>query len=231
MAGLTVPYGVLELGLEELLKTVDREVYPEDEYPFGQWSYMNFYETNFEDASNFFDSDIRAICRLLRGKGNPEVYGKPAMITANVTKDGGWLGGMPKPDPKWREIPVENLVLDEEMFDEFASAMEKGSFWTADAWYSNHARNRAYSLNKWKNNGNLDMPVLFVHAKWDAVCATENTPKLCKNMREKCRNLKESVIEASHWVAEEKPMEVNAALARWLVEECPDYWPKSWEKF
>ena len=42
---------------------------------------------------------------------------------------------------------------------------------------------------------------------------------------------KETVVEASHWVAEEKPLEDNAAIARWLVEECPDYWPKGWNTF
>lgn len=47
-------------------------------------------------------------------------------------------------------------------------------------------------------------------------------------MRRKCSNLKEAKIDASHWVAEEKPAEVNAAIAKWLVEDVKSVWPKQW---
>lgn len=127
VAGLCVPYGVLELGLEELLKTVDRALYPEDAYPYGQWSYMNFYEEDFERATAWFEADIRAFLRLQRGKGDPASYGKPAR-TANVSRDGGWFGGIAKPKPEWRQIPIEKTVLDEETFEELATAMEKTGF-------------------------------------------------------------------------------------------------------
>jgi soluble epoxide hydrolase/lipid-phosphate phosphatase len=220
-AGMCVPYAMLEYGLAELIGTVDRDIYPEAEYPYGQWSYQKFYETDFEKAVAMFDSDIRAVTRVLRTKGDPDRVGKPA-ITANVVKDGGWFGGK-KPDPAWRDMPIEATVFeDEESFDELASAMEKTGFWGADAYYANHSRNRTYVLENRKNDGYLDMPVLFIHAAYDTVCETDN-PRVCERMRQYCRNLKEKTIDASHWVAEEKPMEVNAAIARWLVEECPDY--------
>ena len=188
---------------------------------------MNYYETNLDDASKFFDSDIRAVLRVLRTRGNPKGKGLPA-ATANVTADKGWFGGIEKPPAEWRDIPVENIVLEEEMFEELATAMEKTGFWSGDAWYANHKRNRAYTLEKRKNDGVLEMPVLFVHAKQDHIVETEANPKGCENMRRQCKNLKEAVVDASHWVAEEKPLEVNAAIARWLVEECPQVWPKSW---
>lgn len=44
---LAVPYGVLELGLVELMRYVNRDIYPEDRYPYGQWSYQAFYEQSF----------------------------------------------------------------------------------------------------------------------------------------------------------------------------------------
>jgi soluble epoxide hydrolase/lipid-phosphate phosphatase len=87
-AGLCVPYGALELGLEEALKTVDRDLYPEDKYPYGQWSYQVFYEQNFEKASAFFDSDIPAFLRASRLKGNPEAASKPAPLST-IVQDGG----------------------------------------------------------------------------------------------------------------------------------------------
>ena len=50
----------------------------------------------------------------------------------------------------------------EESYQEFVAAMEKTGFWPGDAWYSNHTANRAYTLEKRKNEGNIEFPVLFV---------------------------------------------------------------------
>lgn len=36
-AGLAVPSHVIEQGLEELMKFVNREIYPEDKFPWAQW--------------------------------------------------------------------------------------------------------------------------------------------------------------------------------------------------
>ena len=137
VAGLAVPYRTLELGLEELLKYVNRDIYPAEECPFGQWSYMNFYEESFEKATEWFEADIASFLRLGYRKGNPASYGKPAH-TATVTKDGGWAGGIPKPDPNWKEIPISKTVLDEEIYGELVNCMKKTGMWGADAWYYNH---------------------------------------------------------------------------------------------
>jgi hypothetical protein len=159
---MCVPYGIIELGLEELVKTVDRDIYPEDQYPYGQWSYQAYYEQSFEEASAFFDADIPALLRASRVRGQPS-SGKEVSPLAHVLKDGGWLGGGEKPDPKFRHIPLEMTVYEsEESFQEFVAAMEKTGFWPGDAWYSNHAANRKYTLEKRKNDGNIEFPVLFV---------------------------------------------------------------------
>jgi len=161
-AGMCIPYGIFELGLDEVIKTVDRDMYPENEFPYGQWSYQVFYERNFEQASNFFDADIPAFLRAARLKGTPGTEDKPASL-AYIVKDNGWMGGAEKPDAKYRHIPLEMTVYEsEESYQEFVAAMEKTGFWPGDAWYLNHAANRAYTLEKRKNDGNLEFPVLFV---------------------------------------------------------------------
>ena len=43
VANLCVPYYTLERGLEHTLTLVDRDLYPEDTYPAGQWDYMRYY--------------------------------------------------------------------------------------------------------------------------------------------------------------------------------------------
>ena len=62
---MTVPYRLIELGLEEILKHVNRDIYPIEKFPFGQWSYMNFYEESFEKATAWFDADKASFLRNL----------------------------------------------------------------------------------------------------------------------------------------------------------------------
>lgn len=138
-------------------------------------SYQNYYETNFEDHTAWFEADIAAFMRAGYSKASPSQYGQPALLTANVSKDGGWGGCKDRPDPSWRNIPIEHLAIDEEMYGELVAAMEKTGFWAADAWYANHKGNRAYAFEKWKNDGFLHMPVLFIGAKWDTICATSTS--------------------------------------------------------
>ncbi len=40
------------------------------------------------------------------------------------------------------------------------------------------------------------------------------------------RQLTEATIRAGHWLAQEKPVEVNAALVKWLANAVPDVWPQ-----
>ena len=57
VAFLSVPYRSVELGLDHLVTTVDRDVYPVDQYPYGQWDYMRFFEESYEKAVAWLDSD------------------------------------------------------------------------------------------------------------------------------------------------------------------------------
>jgi len=44
-------------------------------------------------------------------------------------------------------------------------------------------------------------------------------------MRQACRNLTEKTAASGHWMAQEEPVAVNAALARWLATQLPALWP------
>lgn len=230
VVNLAVPYRVLELGLEELIKYVNRERYPEKEFPYGQWSYQAFYEQDFEKATAWFDSDPAGILRVLYAKGNPSALHTPAR-TANVVKDGGWMGGIPRPPPK-EKIPAGASTLDHlpaEDVTELEQAMKKTTFFGADAYYMNHKANRKWVLeNSVDSNGVLNMPVLFIEAKYDNVCDTVDS-KITEPMTELCKNLSLASIDAGHWVALEKPEETNALITRWLLESLPEYWPNYWQ--
>jgi len=66
--------------------------------------------------------------------------------------------------------------------------------------------------------------VLFLHGAYDATCETLESG-LAAPMRAACADLTEVVVQSGHWMAQEQPVAVNAALARWLATKLPAAWP------
>ena len=79
------------------------------------------------------------------------------------------------------------------------AAREANGFFGPDSWYMNHRDNREYAATV-RNGGTLLMPVLFLHGEYDYRCQT---------------------VTSGHWMAQEKPVAVNAALAKWLAAQLP----------
>jgi pimeloyl-ACP methyl ester carboxylesterase len=48
--------------------------------------------------------------------------------------------------------------------------------------------------------------------------------RLAEPMRHDCTDLTEVVVNSGHWMAQEQPVAVNAALAKWLAKKLPEYW-------
>jgi pimeloyl-ACP methyl ester carboxylesterase len=67
------------------------------------------------------------------------------------------------------------------------------------------------------------MPVLFLHAAWDANCDTL-TSTLAEPMRAHCDLLDEVTLQCGHWMPEERPREVNAAIVGWLARRFGGLW-------
>jgi soluble epoxide hydrolase / lipid-phosphate phosphatase len=223
VVGLARPYHTLELGLEEVLPTINRDIFPQQDYPYGQYDYQVFFEKEYEKVTSWFELDPEGVLKAVYMKGKAEEVGKPG-ATATVTKAGGWFGGAPAPPPQLRAIPKEALCVDEDTFQEVLSSMTRTGFRGANAWYLNHQRNREYSLASSKNEGYLHMPVLFIGAAWDAI-SDVTVSSIADAQRRYCTNLTEKQLDAGHWVALERPSEVNALIARWLVESVPQIWP------
>lgn len=216
VASLCVPYLSAGHTLESLVALVDRSIYPEAEYPAGQWDYQFFYQENFDKARKDFESNIRNVVKALFRKGNPKAVGKPSR-TASVRKAGGWFGGGTCPD-----LPRDADVITEADLEAYTAALTRNGFFGPDAWYMNHRANGAYAKTA-RNGGKLSMPVLFLHGAYDTTCETM-TSRLPEPMRHDCTDLTEVVVQSGHWMAQEKPVAVNAALAKWLATKLPDYW-------
>ncbi|KAK5223356.1 hypothetical protein LTR47_010203 [Exophiala xenobiotica] len=225
VVNLCLPYRTLELGVDELLKYANRELYPEDEYPNAQWDYVKFCTdadgANFDKAVQFYESDIGNLMKALFRPHSPEGHGKRA-FTSTVSKDGGWFGGAEKPPP----TDLKDSLLDAEMLKELTEAFEKedGGFWAPTAYYLNDDANKVWAEDWSVNEGVVSVPTLFVEASQDHVVGSYNST-IREPMESFCRRHTNVSIEAGHWVALERPEQTNAAIARWILTAIPRAWP------
>jgi pimeloyl-ACP methyl ester carboxylesterase len=217
VANLCVPYQPDGFAVETVVPLADRTVYPADKFPVAQWDYQMFYRENFAVAEAGFERDVDATVRLLFRSGDPSGKGKPAR-TAFVRANGGYFGrGNSAPN-----LPRDAALLSEEDERRYAAALERNGFFGPCSWYMNWKANLAYA-GRAKANWRLEMPVLFLHAAYDYICETL-VSRLAEPMRAHCDNLTEATIPSGHWMAQEKPVEVNAALAKWLASQFPALW-------
>lgn len=219
VAALCVPYIPEGFAPETIIPLADRRIYPEATFPAAQWDYMLFYRENFAAACAGFEGDIRATVKLLFRAGSPEGRGQPA-ATAFPRANGGWFGpGQSAPD-----LPRDETVLTQEDENRYVAALTRNGFFGPDSWYMNGAANLAFA-DRARANWRLAMPVLFLHAAHDHVCETVDS-RLAEPMRANCDDLTEATVASGHWMAQEKPAEVNAALTKWLAARRPELWPK-----
>lgn len=217
VASLCVPYNPSGFAPENLIALVDRSTYPEEQFPAGQWDYMLFYRENFAAARAGFEANVRSTVKLLFRAGDPAGNGQPA-ATSNVRANGGWFGrGQSAPD-----LPRDERVLTREEENCYTAAFQRNGFFGPCSWYVNGEANVAYAARA-RANWNVDMPVLFLHAAYDYVAETLHS-RWAEPMRAHCPNLTEAIVESGHWMAQEKTVDVNAHLARWLATQFSQLW-------
>jgi pimeloyl-ACP methyl ester carboxylesterase len=217
VANLCVPYIPGGFAPENLIPLVDRSVYPESEFPTGQWEYQLFYEENFTKAGAAFEASVPDTVKALFRKGSSAGKGQPSR-TAFVRRDGGWFGGAGRAPA----LPRDADVLTEADLSCYVASLQRNGFFGPDSWYMNAARNLAYG-RKAPNGGRIAMPVLFLHGAYDYTCETIDS-RLAQPMRESCADLTEVVVASGHWMAQENPVAVNAALVRFLAAKLPSIW-------
>jgi pimeloyl-ACP methyl ester carboxylesterase len=210
VVSLCVPYVTEGFALPNLIPLVDRELYPVDRFPDGQWSYWRFYRERFDVATRDFEADVAATVALLYRAGTPRAVGRPAR-SAGVVANGGWFG----PAHRAPLVPRDGTLLTAEEFDLVVAGLTENGFRGPGAWYLNDEANIAYAAQA-PDGGRLGMPVLFLHAAWDAICDTVHS-RLAEPMRASCADLTEVVVQAGHELMLERPAEVNAAIEEWLT--------------
>ena len=136
---ISVPYFPDGFALPNLVPLIDRELYPANLYPDGQWDYYRFYLIHFEQTVGDMDADITATLASLYRPGNPASAGKispSALLTVNGGRYGSAHRALPTaPDPAlWP--PAD--------FDASVDAFHPRGFRPANTWYLNDAANIDY---------------------------------------------------------------------------------------
>lgn len=214
LVSLCVPYG-WGGHPENYLRSIDRNVYPEDQYPYGQWDYQFFYLEHFDVALQDMEVDPHKMVKLLFTKGQAAAKNTVAP-TAVISQAGGWfkfkdLGVNGLED--FHDVQIDSDVITDDEAKIFGDYLSENGLFGPNSWYMNGVANDVFS--KQVQNFYIEQPVLFVHAAFDQVLATENSPMI-KPMQKFCSDLTEAHLDTGHWMAQEKPDELNQVLQQWI---------------
>lgn len=218
VANMCVPYLPGGFTLDTVSALVDREIYPEEQFPNGQWSYWRQNVDHLEDSARAMDSDVEAFVRICfrRGIANEDPHEKPA--AAMKASEGWW------PLIEYgKQIDFDQAIFTEDDFAKYVAALSLTGFAPGLSYYRNNERHTDYARRS-VNGGRLEMPVLFMHARWDPSCKTM-TSALPEPMRANCDDLVEMVVDTGHWLQQEDPVAVNAALSHWLATHVSHAYP------
>lgn len=160
-----------------------------------------------------FERDVAQAMRkvLVGGSGDAP---KPGSLSLTVPQGAGFLDRMPDPD----SLPAWLSAADIEVF---AAAFRKNGLRGPFNWYRNIDRNWAL-LAPWQG-AQVQPPALFVAGTRDGVIASPMGRKALDTLADSVpRLLDKLLIEgAGHWIQQERPAAVNAALLRFLAADYP----------
>jgi pimeloyl-ACP methyl ester carboxylesterase len=169
----------------------------------------NFYWQYFQPpgvAEREFERDVGLTMRTLLGRG----FSDPA--ASLFVEDGkGFLGDatLDRPLPDW---------LGEADLAHFIEAYRKSGFRGGLNWYRNIDRN--WELTAPWQGAQIRQPSLFIAGSMDSVITGLIGAKRVAELERVLPNLKQKLIidGAGHWIQQECPAEVNAALVGFLKE-------------
>ena len=166
----------------------------------------NFYWQYFQTpgvAEAEFERDVATSMRKILGRGVSD----PAALY--VTEDKGFLGNIPDvvTPPNW---------LSEADIAHFAEAYRHSGFRGGLNWYRNLDRN--WDLTAPWQGAQIRQPSLFIAGSRDSVITGLIGAKRVNELDRVLPNLRQKLIidGAGHWVQQERPHEVNAALIAFL---------------
>ncbi len=144
----------------------------------------------------------RTFCVILRGADEPA---GALASSSNVRMRGGLLKGLPP------HVVPGKLLSAPGVLQEYLRGYEAGFWWSLQL-YNNYRDNTAFRAET--RNVVLRLPCLMITAGRDPILK----PSYSDHMDKLIPNLTRAhVPESSHWIMEEYPEEVNAALAKFYA--------------
>ncbi|HEY3478860.1 MAG TPA: alpha/beta fold hydrolase, partial [Streptomyces sp.] len=165
--------------------------------------YMQYFQEN-GPADRELARDVGATFRGVLGSGS-EPW-EPVL-----PEGGGWLDCLPdKGMPDW---------LDVEDLDAYVRTFERTGFTGALNWYRNLERN--HELTAAWHRAPVTVPALFLHGTRDTF--GRYAPELIDDLPSVVPDLRGVVrVDAGHWLQQERPDEVTAALVDFLERDRSD---------
>jgi pimeloyl-ACP methyl ester carboxylesterase len=206
---ISVPYFPDGFALPSVVPLIDRQLYPADKYPDGQWDYYRFYLTHFDQSVSDMEADIQATLASIYRRGNPASVGKfspSALLTAN----GGRYGATHRA-PATAADPTLWPPAD---FNALVGTFHATGFRPCNAWYLNDTANIAYAHTA-PDGGALRQPVLFVNGEYDSI-SNINLSSVGDPMRRTCQSLYVTDQPAGHWLPLERKTELTQSIHSWL---------------
>jgi pimeloyl-ACP methyl ester carboxylesterase len=167
-----------------------------------------FYQVYFQEpgvAERDLERDVRRTMRAFLYAAS----GDAPEIADMMVGDQGWLAEMPAPDalPAW---------LSETDIDHFTIEFERTGFRGGLNWYRNIDRNWAL-LAPWQG-AVVGVPALHMVGDRDPIYHLPGAKKLTADLHRFVPKLSETVVleGCGHWIQQERPQEVNAALIRFV---------------
>ena len=174
-----------------------------------------FYFNREGEAETEFERDIEsALRKVLVGISSdaPNPAGGDRSRTLNVPPGRGFLDGLVDPPemPAW--LSGADIAV-------YAAAFRKNGLRGPFNWYRNLDRN--WALMAPFQGAKVMPPALFIAGDRDAVIASPMGKRALETLQASVPNLRGKVLieGAGHWIQQERPAEVNAALLRFLAAD------------
>jgi pimeloyl-ACP methyl ester carboxylesterase len=206
---ISVPYFPTGFALPTLRPLIDRQLYPADQYPEGQWDYFRFYQTHFEQTVSDLEPDIPATLASIFRRGDPGTVGHLSP-TASVSLRGGRFGEAHRAPA----TPADATLWPPADFETLVEAFRRHGFRAPNAWYLHDNANTAYASAA-PEGGRLSHPVLFINGDWDVICDITSN-RLGAPMRAACQDLSIVSLPGGHWLPLECKTAVLGAIRSWL---------------
>ncbi|WP_197503203.1 alpha/beta fold hydrolase [Mycobacterium sp. 1245111.1] len=164
---------------------------------------LYFQEPGVADAE--LDGDPAGFLRRMIGGGSPESGGQDALVRMAAPGPEGFVARLPEPNglPDW---------LSEDELDHYITEFSRTGFTGGLNWYRNFDRN-------WETTAELDgakisVPCLFIGGTADPVLAFTRADRASEVISGPYQQM--MLDGAGHWLQQERPDEVNAALLEFL---------------